>query len=78
MRLGAFGHLAANRHHRIQRRHRLLEDHGDLPAAQPPQGRRRLPEKVNRWEVARTGTAQLRPSATESAPQPAPPAPAAP
>jgi hypothetical protein len=30
------GHLAADRQHRVQRRHRVLEDHRDAPAAQTP------------------------------------------
>src|SRR5271157_3020209 len=47
MRRSAFRHLPADLHDRIERRHRLLEDDGDLAAAQPPESRGRLPQKVN-------------------------------
>ena len=37
VRLHGLGELALDRHQRIEARHRLLEDHGDLGAAQRPQ-----------------------------------------
>ena len=81
MRLGAFGHLAANRHHRIQRRHRLLKDHGNLAPAQPPQARR-LPQQVDALESSPSPPLPPPPlplhRATESPLRPAPPAPAVP
>ena len=53
MRLGALGHLPANGHDRIQRRHWLLEDDGDLAAAQLPECSSRLPEQVRNSGVRR-------------------------
>ncbi len=48
-----FGQLVADRHHRVERGHRLLEDHRDLVAADAPQGRFLQPEQVYLAAVAR-------------------------
>ena len=41
-----FAHLAANGQHRIQRRHRVLENHRNLTAANPPHLLRRFLRQV--------------------------------
>jgi hypothetical protein len=38
--------LVADRHHGIERGHRLLKDHGDLAAALTPESLHRLLKKV--------------------------------
>jgi hypothetical protein len=52
MRARTFSYLAANRHHGIQRRHRLLEDHGDLTPPQPLKRTLGLSQQINRVHVA--------------------------
>ncbi len=44
------GHLPADGHHRIERRHRVLEDHGDVAAAPPAHRLRRLLQQINAVE----------------------------
>jgi hypothetical protein len=41
------GHLAADGHDRVERRHRLLEDHGDLTTAQSAKTVRRRAKKID-------------------------------
>ncbi len=48
-----FSELRADRHHRIQRRHWLLENHGDLTAAQPAHGAFRQGQEVAAGEYNR-------------------------
>ncbi len=48
-----FGDLPADRHDRVQRRHRLLEHHRHLPAAQPPPCRLRLADQLAPVEADR-------------------------
>jgi hypothetical protein len=48
VRFKALSHLAADRHDWIERGHGLLENHGNLAAAQTAQSLRRLLQKIGR------------------------------
>jgi hypothetical protein len=47
VRLHRLCDLLAHAHHWVQRRHRLLKDHGQIAAAPPPHLRLRQPQQVN-------------------------------
>src|ERR1019366_3517284 len=54
------GDLTANRQHRVQRRHRLLEDHRDAIAADPPHRLFRQVQKIGASIAHRAGVAARR------------------